>query len=810
MPTLGFNSWLGVTGLWSNPNFWSAGVVPDQFAGVLLGGAGLYTVLVNDTADVLAQADFIDITNSSAILSVATGNSLRIGSDSQGGLTNSGTVSISGSVFVGWNNENSNLAPVGTFDNTGVMVVNSASTGASGSLFINESVDTASLGTIENNGLIILLGTLNNTGASLLAANYGSLTLDGVVTGGTIIGDGGNLIAAGFAVFNAVTIEGKIFVKNSPTFDAASVIQPLSGQSQATIEILDGSALLEKTGIIDNLLVDMSGSGGGFGTFGTLSATTSVISVAPLGQVAGKHTISAAAFQGTVSNTASLLVLTHFNQGWISTSGTLAETDFDVGGINGTLDGTIDNTGTISAGNFGYVKLIDHVIGTGTIALDSNGTVEIVQSYGAQTFDFLGTSALLRLDSTGGTNDVLGFAPGETIEFTGNGASLTFAAGTLAATNGPFTLGSFVMHGVPANAQFSVFTDANLNSFITEAIPCFAAGTAIATPAGPIPVEHLRPGDRVLSAFGGSVPVVWIGHRRVACRRHPRPHDVQPIRIHAGAFAPATPCRDLRLSPDHAVHVDNVLIPIRYLVNGRTIVQEPVDAITYFHLELPAHDVVLAEGLPCESYLDTGNRRAFANAPIAALHPDFAPATWQADACATLVLSGLALVAARQSLLARAAALGHPLTPDPALRLLADGKPLPFTRIGRRHQATIPAGTATIHIVSRTWTAACTRPAESDPRPLGIALANLALDGIPLAPADPRLAAGWHAPEPDWRWTDGLATIAPGNARHLAFDLALTGTYWAEDQQQPAPKQTELLAVAVGGRGSSATRSQTT
>jgi len=43
---------------------------------------------------------------------------------------------------------------------------------------------------------------------------------------------------------------------------------------------------------------------------------------------------------------------------------------------------------------------------------------------------------------------------------------------------------------------------------------------------GELLVEALREGDRVLSAFGGAVPVVWIGHRDVDCRRHPAPRDV--------------------------------------------------------------------------------------------------------------------------------------------------------------------------------------------------------------------------------------------------------------------------------------------
>jgi hypothetical protein len=79
---------------------------------------------------------------------------------------------------------------------------------------------------------------------------------------------------------------------------------------------------------------------------------------------------------------------------------------------------------------------------------------------------------------------------------------------------------------------------------------------------------------------------------------------VWPVRVAAGAFGPARPTRDLYLSPDHAVFVEDVLIPIRCLVNGDTVVQCPVDEITYYHVELACHDIVLAEGLTVESYLD--------------------------------------------------------------------------------------------------------------------------------------------------------------------------------------------------------------
>jgi Hint domain len=168
----------------------------------------------------------------------------------------------------------------------------------------------------------------------------------------------------------------------------------------------------------------------------------------------------------------------------------------------------------------------------------------------------------------------------------------------------------------------------SLPTFVTSLVSvvpaCFAAGTRIATEKGEVPVELLRDGDIVLTVSGKRQGIVWIGHRRVDCRHHANPDRVMPVRISAHAFGQGRPNRPVLLSPDHAVFVEDVLIPIKFLINGHTITQVEVDSITYYHLELACHDVVLAEGLPVESYLETGGRGAFENSggPIS-LHPDF-------------------------------------------------------------------------------------------------------------------------------------------------------------------------------------------
>jgi hypothetical protein len=189
--------------------------------------------------------------------------------------------------------------------------------------------------------------------------------------------------------------------------------------------------------------------------------------------------------------------------------------------------------------------------------------------------------------------------------------------------------------------------------------PCFAKGTRISTPDGFALVEDLVAGDVVLTASGAHSPVVWTGSRHVDIARHPSPELVRPIRISAGAFADSMPLRDLLISPDHNLFVDGVLIPAKCLLNGASVAQLGNAEVTYYHVELAAHDVVLAENMPTESYLDTGNRNSFAGQGVTVAHPDFASApdvnffAWEAKGCAKLVLSGPEVDRVRAMLAAR-------------------------------------------------------------------------------------------------------------------------------------------------------------
>ncbi len=265
------------------------------------------------------------------------------------------------------------------------------------------------------------------------------------------------------------------------------------------------------------------------------------------------------------------------------------------------------------------------------------------------------------------------------------------------------------------------------DGILTASAACFVNGTLIRAVNGDVAVEDLAIGDHVVTASGEARRIRWLGHRAVACARHPNPAAVWPICIRAGAFADAKPVRDLWVSPGHSILHEGVLIQAEKLVNGTTIVQVPRDQVEYWHVELDSHDIILTEGLPTESYLDTGNRTGFVNGgAFLDLHPDFRPKHW-AETCVPLVIDGPEIGRARAALLARAEALGYVITAEADLHVVADGKRIEPVWPGKTRAAFIlAAGCKSIALRSRSFIPAYVIPASNDPRELGIAVGCLA------------------------------------------------------------------------------------
>jgi len=179
--------------------------------------------------------------------------------------------------------------------------------------------------------------------------------------------------------------------------------------------------------------------------------------------------------------------------------------------------------------------------------------------------------------------------------------------------------------------QYSLYTndDSLEERSILDVTPtqypvCFVKGTLIDTIDGPVPIELLRVGDRVIGSKGLRT-IKWIGWRHyhaVALQSAEQRVTSTPIRFLAGALADGLPCQDLRVSPWHHLYIDGVLVRANDLLNGVSIRQETdIESFSYYHLELDEFDVIRACGVYSESWADGGNRDFFQNVDVSLLRP---------------------------------------------------------------------------------------------------------------------------------------------------------------------------------------------
>jgi hypothetical protein len=290
------------------------------------------------------------------------------------------------------------------------------------------------------------------------------------------------------------------------------------------------------------------------------------------------------------------------------------------------------------------------ISGTGTLALVAGATLNLATTAAISTNIDFGTDS-------GGTVETVALAdPGvfsgtlenfyglDTVHLMGIAASapLSFdsASGVLTINN------SVSLHIGGAHPQsFTLIADGT-NSYLSAVdLACFAGGTRIATPEGEVPVEQLRPGDAVSLARGGWSRVAWVGWRRVSADDA----SAQPVRIAAHTFGPNRPCRDLWLSPEHAVSIGAHLVVAGSLVGAPGITRAQRRSLTYFHILLRQHDIILAENLPCETLCDTVDSVTFDNGHTVP------PSLAFLDPCAPRISQGAALEAVRAGLMGRQA-----------------------------------------------------------------------------------------------------------------------------------------------------------
>lgn len=137
-------------------------------------------------------------------------------------------------------------------------------------------------------------------------------------------------------------------------------------------------------------------------------------------------------------------------------------------------------------------------------------------------------------------------------------------------------------------------------------VVCFAAGTRLRTETGDKSVETLQAGELIQTLDNGLQPIVWIGH--TALEFDATNETQKPVLIKAGALGGGQPMRDLAVSPQHKILLPDpqgqaVLYPAKSLVGVPGIRwMYGKKAVTYYHVMLPQHGIILSEGLPSESF----------------------------------------------------------------------------------------------------------------------------------------------------------------------------------------------------------------
>jgi hypothetical protein len=124
-------------------------------------------------------------------------------------------------------------------------------------------------------------------------------------------------------------------------------------------------------------------------------------------------------------------------------------------------------------------------------------------------------------------------------------------------------------------------------------------GTTVMTLDGEMPVEHLMPGDRVISRTSG-----------MAVLREVKVTEVRTpmVRILAGSLGHTRPDRDMMVGPETLVHIRDwraqalygaasAMVPAARLVDGEFVAETEMVSVRLYTLTFDRPQVIYADGL---------------------------------------------------------------------------------------------------------------------------------------------------------------------------------------------------------------------
>jgi len=333
---------------------------------------------------------------------------------------------------------------------------------------------------------------------------------------------------------------------------------------------------------------------------------------------------------------------------------------------------------------------------------------------------------------------------------------------------------------------------------------CFLAGSMICTPDGDVTVEDIKIGDEVI-AFDWqnnqnvTRSVIWTGQAHCNVRAHlPDDEAGWPVRVLKDAIADGVPFKDMLITAEHCLFFEGQFVPARMLVNGRSIFfDKSITSYDYYHIETEAHSVIMADGMLTESYLDTGNRRAFSQKGNVVSIGGSRNLTWD-DAAVPLTVSREKVEPLFRKIESRADKAGfaihteaRPLTNESDLHLTTDTGAIirPARQNNGRVMFMIPPGVESVRIVSNA-----SRPCDvigpfvDDRRSLGVLVGEITLFESNRTRTltdhlhDTQLSGWNNVEEGTMRWTNGNALLplgkrAPGALALMAIEVKAAGPY---------------------------------
>ena len=677
------------------------------------------------------------------------------------------------------------------------------------------------------NGVVVSQGTSANIfsggllGSAVINSGGELITSSGGIASGTIINNGGEVLVSsgGVAsggivhsggiinVFSGASVSDVTFSMGGTVNVYSDSVDQLNVSNSGTLNIYSSSVASDVT-VTDNGTVVISSGGTASGTTlsydGTLlvddggTAAGTIVNngtfTADSGGVALGTTVNGGTF--TVASSGSAVV-TIVNGGWlmVNSGGTAAGTI-----LNGSMavdSGGIATDTTVNSNS--WLGVVDGGILSGGTYIASGGTMELYGATSGAGIINIASGGTLQIEGTTmPTNVISGLPDGARIDIVSL-ASVTHIEATASSTTlvGKDNVGNAVTYtlntvntiqNADGTYRAEVTTDYEGGLYLEV---CFLAGSMIQTPSGPTAVEALRVGDKIVAYEDGAETtrhVTWDGHAHCTVRPHlPDDEAGYPVRILRGAITEGVPYKDMLITPEHCLFFNGRFVPVRMLVNGRSIFYDKsITAYNYYHVETERHSVIMADGMFTESYLDTGNRRAFRQNGTVVSIGKTNHLTWD-DAAAPLDVSRAFVEPLFRQIKAHADKLecvpqpaSPVLTNEAGLHIITEAGAIlhPVRREGDRVMFMISTGVQSVRIASRT-----SRPCDvigpfvDDRRAFGVAVGEVMMfENNHMQTITAHLTAtdlkGWNTQErPESRWTSGNAFLPLGTRRSNGISL---------------------------------------